>query len=134
MINAITERLDTLRANLTRSDTSITSPRTGENDRVIASLQSMAQAAKSLYSSVSTVIKGERSTINSSSIRGDPLTEDQFRNIRDWIPLAAKDLAENSTSGDATPAIRTDEQSATNATAPRSSAPATRIFSAGLSI
>jgi hypothetical protein len=119
MINAIIERLDTLKANLTRPDTSIASPGTVENDVFIGSLQSMAQTAKSLCSNATTVIEGERSTINGGSIRGDPLTEDQFRNIRNWIPTAAKDLP-NDTSGDAAAVIRTDEQSATIATAPSS--------------
>jgi hypothetical protein len=52
-------------------------------DGVILSLQNMAQAARSLYSSASAVIEGKGSTVYDGSVLGDPLTEEQSKYIRE---------------------------------------------------
>lgn len=134
MINTITARLETLTTNLTRptasdstSKTSISSGNPGK-DGVISSLQTMQQAAKSLHSSASTVIEGRRSTVYDGSVVGDPLSEDQFRNISDWIPPTKDDLPQGNTSHNQfTPTANTgtnDTQNTTNSSAPNSTSTA----------
>ncbi|KAJ5403765.1 hypothetical protein N7509_003636 [Penicillium cosmopolitanum] len=104
MINAITKRLETLTTKMNGPGASSISLGSTGKDGVIFSLQNMAQAAKSLYSSASTVIEGKRSTVYDGSILGDPLTEEQSKYISDWIPPTKDDIPEKDTPSDAAPA------------------------------
>ncbi|OBT74153.1 hypothetical protein VF21_06252 [Pseudogymnoascus sp. 05NY08] len=86
------------------------------NSNIASGLQSMARAAKSVFTSASTVIDGRRSTIYEGSVIGDnafqndggimwggsvlgtPLTEEQYSGIENWITPPAKDKEDGSTS------------------------------------
>ena len=58
-----------------------------DGEQISKNLQQLIQAADSFHSNASSVL-GKRSTIWDGSILGNPLDEDQVRNIQDWIPEA----------------------------------------------
>jgi hypothetical protein len=49
-------------------------------------LRKLLIQAESVNSSASTVIEGDRSTVWNGSVLGDPLSQEQYRNITGWIP------------------------------------------------
>lgn len=54
-----------------------------DNERISHNLQSLVQAAESFHSSASTVAAG--STVWGGSVMGEPLTQEQYGNIEEWI-------------------------------------------------
>ena len=59
---------------------------TKENERVSNNLRKLVRAAETFHSSASTVIEGSRSTVWGGSELGDPLSDEQMDNIKNWIP------------------------------------------------
>lgn len=58
-----------------------------ENARIRRNLQGLVQAAESFHSNTSVILSdGARSTVWSGSVIGEPLSAEQHRSIRDWIP------------------------------------------------
>ncbi|KAE9967586.1 hypothetical protein EG327_011384 [Venturia inaequalis] len=57
-----------------------------DSRRISNHLKNLARDAESLRSSASTAIEGDRSTIWGGSVLGDQLSNDQYRDIRNWIP------------------------------------------------
>jgi len=56
-------------------------------------LKKLVNEADSVHSSASTVV-GDRSTVWGGSVFGDPLTQEQYRGIRDWIPPPIQEESE----------------------------------------
>ena len=58
-----------------------------DSERISRNLRLFVQAAESFHSSASTIIAdGAGSTVWGGSVVGDPLSDEQHRNILDWIP------------------------------------------------
>ncbi|TLD34661.1 Dimethyl-sulfide monooxygenase [Venturia nashicola] len=57
-----------------------------DSRRISKHLRNLARDAESLRSSASTVIERDRSTVWGASVLGDQLSNDQYRDIRNWIP------------------------------------------------
>jgi tetratricopeptide (TPR) repeat protein len=58
-----------------------------DSERISRNLRLFVRAAESFHSSASTIIAdGARSTVWGGSVMGDPLSDEQHRNIQDWIP------------------------------------------------
>lgn len=58
-----------------------------DSERISRNLRLFVRAAESFHSSASTIIADEAgSTVWGGSVMGDPLSDEQHRNIQDWIP------------------------------------------------
>ena len=57
-----------------------------ENQRIARNLRGLIRAVESIHNSASTVVGDTRSTVWGGSVMGEPLTDEQYGDIRDWIP------------------------------------------------
>lgn len=71
-----------------RGDSDSSTPDVAEdNERITRNLQELVREAESFHSSASTVLGDDaRSTVWGGSVLGDPLSDEQYRHIQDWIP------------------------------------------------
>jgi tetratricopeptide (TPR) repeat protein len=60
-----------------------------DSDRMTRNLRNLIREAESLHSSASTIVGNTRSTVWGGSVLGDPLSEEQYSSIRNWIPPPA---------------------------------------------
>ncbi|OCK76734.1 hypothetical protein K432DRAFT_445813 [Lepidopterella palustris CBS 459.81] len=81
--------------------------------KISSNLYRLAQQAESLRSSASTVVEGSRSTVWGGSVLGEPLSQEQYQSITDWIPAAmGEDVEDKSmTSGPTSSGHTADDES-----------------------
>ena len=60
-----------------------------DSDRMTRNLRTLIREAESLHSSASTIVGDTRSTVWGGSVLGDPLSEERYSSIRNWIPPPA---------------------------------------------
>jgi tetratricopeptide (TPR) repeat protein len=60
-----------------------------DSDRMTRNLRTLIREAESLHSSATTIVGDTRSTVWGGSVLGDPLSEEQYSSIRNWIPPPA---------------------------------------------
>jgi hypothetical protein len=57
-----------------------------DSDRMRRNLRNLIREAESLHSSASTIVGDTRSTVWGGSVLGDPMSEEQYNSIQNWIP------------------------------------------------